>query len=72
MKHIFIVNPKAGKKDQRSRIYEMADALRARHSLEVAVMLTDRPGGATDICGILGQEETVRRLKVGLEKLQNA
>ena len=27
------------------------------------------PGGATDICGILGQKETVRRLKIGLEKL---
>ena len=27
------------------------------------------PGGATDICGILGQKETIRRLKIGLEKL---
>ena len=28
------------------------------------------PGGAIEICSILGQEETVRRLKLGLEKLQ--
>ena len=27
------------------------------------------PGGAVEICQILGQEETVRRLKIGLEKL---
>ena len=27
------------------------------------------PGGAVEICQILGREETVRRLKIGLEKL---
>ncbi|MBP3685584.1 MAG: glutamate--tRNA ligase, partial [Clostridia bacterium] len=27
------------------------------------------PGGAVEICAILGREETLRRLKVGLEKL---
>ena len=27
------------------------------------------PGGAVEICHILGREETVRRLKLGLEKL---
>lgn len=27
------------------------------------------PGGAVEICCILGREETVRRLKIGLEKL---
>ena len=27
------------------------------------------PGGAVEICHILGREETVRRLKIGLEKL---
>ena len=49
MKHVFIVNPRAGKNDQRARIYEMADALRDRHGLNCTVMLTDRPGGATDM-----------------------
>ena len=27
------------------------------------------PGGAVEICQILGREETIRRLKLGLEKL---
>ena len=27
------------------------------------------PGGAVEICRILGKEETIRRLKLGLEKL---
>jgi YegS/Rv2252/BmrU family lipid kinase len=49
VKHVFIVNPRAGKNDQRARIYEMADALRDRHGLNCTVMLTDRPGGATDM-----------------------
>lgn len=30
------------------------------------------PGGAVEVCHILGREETVRRLKKGIEKLQNA
>ena len=61
MKHVFIVNPKAGKKDQRARIYEMADVLREKHGLECAVMLTDRPGGATDMARSLAESgEAVR------------
>ena len=49
MKHIFIINPHAGKRDQTSRIYEMADHLREAHGLTCACMLTDRPGGAADM-----------------------
>ena len=30
------------------------------------------PGGAVEICHILGKHETVRRLKLGIEKLKNA
>ena len=62
MKHIFIVNPKAGKKDQRSRIYEMADALRERHGLDCTVMLTDRPGGATDRARTLAESGEALRI----------
>ena len=29
------------------------------------------PGGAVEICHILGREETVRRLKLGLDKLSS-
>ena len=49
MRHVFIINPYAGKRDQTSRIYGMADHLRDEHGLECACMLTDRPGGATDM-----------------------
>ena len=27
------------------------------------------PGGAVEICRILGKDETIRRLRIGLEKL---
>jgi glutamyl-tRNA synthetase len=30
------------------------------------------PGGAVEICRILGREETLRRLKAGLAMLENA
>lgn len=61
MKHIFIVNPHAGKKDQTSRIYAMADALREKHGLDCACMLTDRPGGATEMARKLAESgEEVR------------
>lgn len=56
MKHVFIINPRAGKKDQTARIYEMADALRQRHGLDCACMLTDRPGGAADMARQLAKE----------------
>ena len=55
MKHMFIINPRAGKKDQTSRIYEMADALREKHGLDCACMLTDRPGGATELARKLAE-----------------
>ena len=55
MKHVFIINPNAGKQDQTTRIYDMADRLRARHGLECACMLTDRPGGAGDMARALAE-----------------
>lgn len=55
MRHIFIINPKAGKRDQTSRIYDMADRLRDVHGLDCACMLTDRPGGATDMARRLAE-----------------
>ena len=54
MKHIFIVNPHAGKKDQTGRIYAMADQLRQR-GLECSVALTDRPGHATELARKLAE-----------------
>ena len=55
MRHIFIINPKAGKRDQTARIYDMADRLRTAHGLECACMLTDRPGGAADMARKLAE-----------------
>lgn len=49
MKHIFIINPAAGKADCRQRIYNMADALREKHGLEVECILTTSQGHATAI-----------------------
>jgi len=61
MKHIFIINPRSGKKDQTARIYEMADRLREKHGLDCTCMLTDRPGGATDMArGLAESGEEVR------------
>ena len=66
MKHIFIINPHAGKKDQTARIYEMADVLRNKHGLNCACMLTDRPGGATDMARKLAESgEEVRLYACG-------
>lgn len=56
MRHVFIINPKAGKRDQTARIYEMADRLRAVHGLDCACMLTDRPGGATEMARRLAED----------------
>ena len=62
MKHIFIINPHAGKRDQTSRIYEMADHLREAHGLTCACMLTDRPGGAADMARKLAETGEELRL----------
>ena len=35
MKHVFIINPTAGKSDSRQKIYDMAEALRTKHDLDV-------------------------------------
>lgn len=55
MRHIFIINPHAGKKDQTARIYEMTDRLREQHDLTCTCMLTDRPGGAVEMARKLAQ-----------------
>lgn len=61
MKHIFIINPAAGKKDGRARAYEMADALRRHHELDVECMLTRSEGHATALTrGIAAQGGGVR------------
>ena len=53
MKHVFIINPAAGKRDGTARLMGLAKALARRHGLEVECVLTKQPGHAT---------ETARRL----------
>jgi len=66
MRYIFIINPKAGNKDMTAAIYDMADRLRDKHGQEVTCMLTDRPGGATDMARKLAQSgEEVRLYACG-------
>lgn len=55
MRHVFIINPRAGKRNQTARIYEMADRLRSLHGLDCACMLTDRPGGAAEMARRLAE-----------------
>lgn len=62
MRHVFIINPHAGKKNQTARIYGMADRLRDVHGLDCACMLTDRPGGATEMARKLAASGEVLRL----------
>ncbi len=49
MKHIFIINPTAGKKDSSQKIYAMAEKLRREHGQTVECVLTKRQGHATEI-----------------------
>lgn len=44
MRHIFIINPAAGKKDGRQRVYAMAEALKKNHDLDIECMLTKSRG----------------------------
>ena len=56
MKHIFIINPAAGKNDGRQKIYDMAEKLRQEHDLDVDCILTKNPGYATGITRKIAQE----------------
>lgn len=49
MRHIFIINPTAGKADSTQKIYAMADRLRQEHGLDVQCILTKRQGHAVDL-----------------------
>ena len=53
MKHVFIINPTAGKKDCTARMMDMAKALAARHSLDLECILTKRSGHAMETARVL-------------------
>ena len=61
LKHIFIINPAAGKKDNRQRVYTMAEELRRSHDLDVECMLTKSKGHATALTRSIAESgESVR------------
>lgn len=61
MKHIFIINPAAGKNDGSQKIYDMAEKLRQDHGLDVDCILTQSPGYATEVTRRIAEEgEDVR------------
>lgn len=62
MRHIFIINPHAGKNDSRQRIYAMAEALRERHGLTVECMLTASAGHAAVLARSLAETGEALRL----------
>jgi len=55
MKHVFIINPAAGKKDCAASLMAMARDLAARHGLEVECILTKRPGHASETARALAR-----------------
>ena len=64
MKHIFLINPRAGRRDQTARFRSLADRLAAAHGLEVSCLLTDRPGGAEALARSLAEAGEPVRLYV--------
>ena len=64
MKHVFLINPRAGKRDQTVRLRSLADRLAAAHGLDCQCLLTDRPGGAEDMARSLAETGEDLRLYV--------
>ena len=69
MKHVFIINPTAGKSDSRQKIYDMAEKLRQDHGLEVQCLLTKKQGHATEIARRLCQSALKNALYLPLQIL---
>lgn len=84
MKHIFIINPTAGKKDRTAQLMGMAKALAARQGLDVDCLLTKRPGHALETARTLahtpggvrlyacGGDGTVSEVANGIAGAENA
>lgn len=62
MRHVFLINPHAGKQDQTARIRALADRLAAAHNLDCRCLLTDRPGGAEVLSRALAETGELVRI----------
>jgi len=61
MKHIFIINPTAGKRNRTTELMEMAKRLEQAHGIEVECILTKSRGHAAETCReIASRGEPVR------------
>lgn len=66
MKHIFLINPRAGKRDGTARLRALAERLAAAHGLDVTCLVTGRPGGAEPLARALAETgEDVRLYACG-------
>lgn len=84
MKHVFIINPTAGRKNCTAELMEMAKGLEARHGLQVDCILTKRPGHATETARAIartgedvrfyacGGDGTVNEVANGIAGIPNA
>lgn len=84
MRHIFIINPVAGKRDNRQRLYAMAEFLREKRGLDVECMLTQSEGHATALSRAIasdggpvrfyacGGDGTVNEVANGIAGFENA
>lgn len=61
MRHVFIINPTAGKKDCTTHLMAMAKHMEAKHGVPVECILTTRAGHATETARMIAQTgENVR------------
>ena len=61
MKHLFIINPRAGKKSSTVRLMDQIELLRRTHGLTCETLLTGRAGDAEEMARRTAQDgETVR------------
>lgn len=62
MKHVFIINPRAGKKNSTARLMDQVDGLRRAHNLECETILTGRAGHAEELARRVAQSGEACRI----------
>jgi len=72
MKHILIINPKAGRGDSTGELMDMARELGRRHGLDCSCILTQSSGHATETCRAIAEKgEDVRFYACGGDGTMN-